>query len=164
MLFLYRNVSLSAALLQSQNAKEADLFCWFSIIPSFFTFSWKKFKGKFLFHQPSDKAWKRLARLFSLSSPNCFDQSPRMPAWGPEGANNRHLVSSTSCSITLIVSRQTEAYKATQVQNEEGAVTLVLQQTDQGQKWLPRVDLVFLYSHASILKIPTITKKMFVFI
>lgn len=134
------------------------------VFHNYHPFSWKKFKGKFSFHQPSDKAWKRPAQLLSLSSPNCFDQLPRMPAWGPEGANNCHLVSSTSCSVTLIVSRQTEAYKVTQVQNGEGAVTLFLQQTDQGQKWLPRVDLIFLYSHAGILKIPSITKKMFVFI
>jgi len=83
-----------------------------------------------------------------------------MPALGPKGANICHLVSSTSSLVILMVSRQTEAYGATQGSNRDETLTLLLQQTDQYQKLLPMMDLEFFYHHISIPEIPIMTKKI----
>lgn len=55
------------------------------------------------------------------------------------------------------ISRQTKVYNATQGQNGDGTLTLLLQQTDQYQKLLPMVDLGVFYNHVSIPEIPIIT-------
>lgn len=135
-------------------------FCWFSLATMLLCICKQKFQRELLFQQTLEttlqKSEKAHAIALSFQS-NLLWSIPPNASMGTKRSKQLPF-SSTSSLVILMISRQTEAYKAMQGYNGDETLTLLPQQTDQYQKLLPTVDLGFFYNHASVPEIP-ITKK-----